>query len=412
MEQDDILNRFTLNDTTEINNTGEEIGRGAYGRVFKVYYYGTLCAAKEIHTILLENVDRRGLERTKTAYLRECRQCCALRHPSIVQFLGLYYPPATTPGDMPDDDTKLPVIVMELMQESLKSYIESAEQNNTTISYLSKLSILQDIAQGLRYLHHQNPPVIHRDLSPNNILLTAHLVAKISDLGVAKAVKHSCSKHMHTMTKVPGTSDFMPPEALEDSSKYGPPLDIFSYGGVALFVISQEWPVPLPVKRFDQSLNRSVVLTEVERRQRYVDKMTGNAEEIKPLVLSCLDENPIMRPVIAKVLEEVKDLKCHCQDQGEQNQQMQQHLRQQQPQLVATTHLQSDTSSDPVNQKLSEESFQDKSMPSEMTQDYATNYQVRVFYRDACTTCLIPCIPTIENEVASCLWFIHLAYFM
>ena len=86
MEQDDILNRFTLNDTTEISNTGEEIGRGAYGRVFKVYYYGTLCAAKEIHTILLENVDRRGLERTKTAYFRECRQCCALRHPNLYNF--------------------------------------------------------------------------------------------------------------------------------------------------------------------------------------------------------------------------------------------------------------------------------------------------------------------------------------
>ena len=83
--------------------------------------------------------------------------------------LGLYYPPSTSPEDTPDDDTKLPVIVMELMQESLKFYIESAEQSNTAISYLSKLSILQDVAQGLRYLHHQNPPVIHRDLSPKNI---------------------------------------------------------------------------------------------------------------------------------------------------------------------------------------------------------------------------------------------------
>ena len=54
MEQDDILGRFTLNDTEEITSTGEEIGRGAYGRVFKVNYYGTLCAAKEIHSILLE----------------------------------------------------------------------------------------------------------------------------------------------------------------------------------------------------------------------------------------------------------------------------------------------------------------------------------------------------------------------
>ena len=205
--------------------------------------------------------------------------------------------------------------------------------------------------------------------------MTAHLVAKISDLGVAKAVKLDSK---HTMTKVPGTSDFMPPEALEDSSKYGPPLDIFSYGGVALFVISQEWPVLLPVKRFDQSLNRSVVLTEIERRQRYVDKMIGNAEEVKPLVLSCLDENPNIRPVIARVLEEVKELKWHRQDQEEQNQQLQQHLRQQQQQLVAM-HLQSDTSSGPMNPKQSEESFQDRSIASEMTQDsYVTNYQVRI----------------------------------
>ena len=114
---------------------------------------------------------------------------------------------------------------MELIEESLKSYVEFAEQNNTIIPYLSKFSILQDVAQGLRYLHHQNPAVVHRDLSPNNILLTAQLVAKISDLRVAKAVKLDSKQ---TMTKVPSTSDFMPPEALEESS------DIFSYGSVAL----------------------------------------------------------------------------------------------------------------------------------------------------------------------------------
>ena len=360
MEGDDILHRFTLTDTAEISNTEEEIGRGAYGRVFKIYYFGTLCAAKEIHTILLENVSRQELERTKTTYLHECRQCCALRHPNIVQFLGLYYPSGGKRG------AKLPIIVMELMQESLKSYIESAEQSNTTIPYLSKLSILQDVAQGLRYLHHQNPPVIHRDLSPNNILLTAHLVAKISDLGVAKAVKLDSK---HSMTKVPGTSDFMPPEALEDSSKYGPPLDIFSYGGVALFVISQEWPVLLPVKRFDQSLNRSVLLTEVERRQKYINKL-GNAEEIKPLVLSCLDENPIIRPATAKVLEKVKEVKSHCQDQEKQNKEI---LKQQQEQLVLKVQtmppvlrageMKFISSVAEVNQKQSEESLHNKPRP-------------------------------------------------
>ena len=372
MEGDDILHRFTLTDNAGISSTEEEIGRGAYGRVFKIYYFGTLCAAKEIHTILLENVGRQELERTKTTYLRECRQCCALRHPNIVQFLGLYYPSGGKQG------AKLPIIVMELMQESLKSYIESSEQSNTTVPYLLKLSILQDVAQGLMYLHHQNPPVIHRDLSPNNILLTAHLVAKISDLGVAKAVKLDSK---HTMTKVPGTSDFMPPEALEDSSQYGPPLDIFSYGGVALFVISQEWPVLLPVKRFDQSLNRSVLLTEVERRQKYINKM-GNAGEIKPLVLSCLDENPIMRPATAKILEKVKELKSRCQDKEKQNQQ--QKLKQQEeqqlvskvqamPPLLRPAKFISSTA-EVVNQKQSEESLRNKSSVNKVSYTSCKSY--------------------------------------
>ena len=110
-------------------------------------------------------------------------------------------------------------------------------------------------------------------------------MAKIGDLGVAKAVKLDSK---HSITKVPGTSDFMPPEALEESSKYGASLNIFSYGGVALFVIS------LPVKRFDENLNRLVFLTEVERCQKYMDKMKENAKEIKSLVVSCLDENPKM----------------------------------------------------------------------------------------------------------------------
>ena len=307
MDETDILHRFTLSASEKLIATDEEIGRGAYGRVFKINYYGTMCAAKEIHSILLENIKRQELEQIKTTFLRECRQCCVLRHPNIVQFLGLHHSPSTRGRSRGrTTPSELPIIVMELMQSSLKSYVESSVQNKTPIPYVSKLSILQDIARGLMYLHHQNPPVVHRDLSPNNVLLTEHLVAKLSDLGVAKAIKADSKK---TMTKVPGTSDFMPPEALEDSSKYGPSLDIFSYGGVSLYLICQQWPELLPIKRFDPGLRKAVALTELERRQPYTEKVLGDAKDLKPIVLQCLDDDPHMRPIIEDVLDHVTQLK-------------------------------------------------------------------------------------------------------
>ena len=86
---------------------------------------------------------------------------------------------------------------------------------------------------GLCYLHNHDPPIVHCKLSPNNILLTAHRVTKISDLGVAKVIKADSRK---TMTKAPGTVDFMPPEALP---VYGPPMDVFSFAGIILHTFNQ-----------------------------------------------------------------------------------------------------------------------------------------------------------------------------
>ena len=72
-----------------VNPTEKEIGRGAYGRVFEVNYEGTLCAAKEVHALLLQYAQGDNLQRIKDDFLRECQIWSTLRHPCIVQFLGL-----------------------------------------------------------------------------------------------------------------------------------------------------------------------------------------------------------------------------------------------------------------------------------------------------------------------------------
>ena len=64
-----------------------------------------------------------------------------------------------------------------------------------------------------------------------------------------------------TMTKTPGTVAFMPPEALDDKPVYGPPLDMFSFGGVILHITSQQWPTPKAVKQFDPKTRKQIMLS-------------------------------------------------------------------------------------------------------------------------------------------------------
>ena len=71
-----------------VNSTGKEIGRGAYGRVFEVDYEGTLCAAKEVHALLLQYAHGDNLRKIIDDFLNECQIWSTLRHPCIVQFLG------------------------------------------------------------------------------------------------------------------------------------------------------------------------------------------------------------------------------------------------------------------------------------------------------------------------------------
>ena len=276
----------------------DELGRGAYGRVYAVNYYGTICAAKEIHSILVEGVGQAQMQRTVESFMRECRQCSTLRHPNIIQFLGVYYPSVVGSGGV-QGRLQLPVMVMEMMACSLTSLVDKHEK----IPVLIKFSIVHDVSLGLCYLHNHDPPIVHRDLSPNNILLTAHHVAKISDLGVAKVVKTDSRK---TMTQAPGTVDFMPPESLASSPIYGSPMDVFSFAGIILHTFNQQWPRPTDQVQFDPKTRKMVAFSEVERCQQYLNKLKGEAEVLRPLVEECLDNDPAVRPTIAAVCERIQ----------------------------------------------------------------------------------------------------------
>ena len=71
---------------TGVRPNGKDIGVGAYGRVFEVEYCGTVCAAKEVHPILVQGVSREEFEATKEAFLTECIRSGSLAHPNVVFF--------------------------------------------------------------------------------------------------------------------------------------------------------------------------------------------------------------------------------------------------------------------------------------------------------------------------------------
>ena len=292
---DDItiaLQNLTLTDVTPLD---QELGRGAYGKVFTVKYREKTYAAKEIHSLLLEVANPDEKRKIKNTFLRECYHCSLLRHPNIVRFIGVYYP---------ETDSVFPVMMMELMEDSLTHYVKKPN-----ISMKMKASILYDVAFGLNYLHTYNPPIIHRDLSPNNILMSRDSVAKISDLGVAKVVQADSRATQTMLTKAPGTVDFMPPESLGEMPNYDTSLDVFSYAGIVLHVVNQEWPSPTGQVSINPKTGKVTGLSEVERRQAHLDKMKGGAEVLKPLVKSCLHNLPSKRPTIAVVFKLLEPLK-------------------------------------------------------------------------------------------------------
>ena len=297
----------------DVRPTGEKIGSGAYASVEKVCIPGAVCAAKKIHSLFQDRseIPADDIRRAAAPFVSECRLMTTLRHPHIVQFLGVWFAP----------DSPLPTLVMELLCTDLHGLLEgtphggpdgaSQEETERKKPFFPldlKCSILHDVASGLCYLHERSPPVIHRDLSARNVLLTSGMVAKIADLGVARIV--SFIRGSSSMTKGPGAPVYMPPEAVAafferpELSSYDGTIDIFSFGVVSIFTLSQTFPQTL----LEPNYTENGVLrarTEIERRGHYMQSIYDSFPKGHPfitLIEGCLQNSGFLRPDTQGVL--------------------------------------------------------------------------------------------------------------
>lgn len=276
---------------------GKKLGDGSYGTVEEVSVPGLKCAAKRIHNLYLEVGSPEDIAHMRTTFVNECRLMSSLRHPHLVQFMGVCYHPGC----------RLPVLVMERLHTSLHERLESKE----VLPDDSKLSILIDVSRGLAYLHSHSPPIVHRDLTARNMLLTKSDVAKISDFGMARIVNIQPGQKVGTMTKGPGNAFYMPPEANEDRAKYSTPIDVFSFGNAALFTGTQKFPDPKNATYIDPKKRKLVARSEVERREdsfNLLSEKIGKDHPFTILVKECLQDIPEDRPTAVQLLDRLESI--------------------------------------------------------------------------------------------------------
>ena len=270
-----------------ITVTDQKLGIGSYATVFNLDYLGRKCAGKKIHEVLL-GLGSDAVTYTLQRFKDECIILSQICHPNIVQFLGVFF----QPGD------HVPILVMEFLPLNLDQCIDKYQLADET-----KYSILHDVALGLHYLHNQSSPIIHRDLSSNNVLLAPNMTAKISDLGVARMLNLSPQKITTHMTKAPGTPAFMPPEVMVEEPKYNTSVDIFSYGVLMIHVFSGKWPVPQSSQIRTEG-SRLIPVSEAERRQPFL-QMIGSDHPLMPLIHRCINNNPKMRANTYEIIDQL-----------------------------------------------------------------------------------------------------------
>ena len=274
--------------------TGKELGSGTYGRVIELISAGEIVAGKVFK--ISSNVHPQTLTNKMFGELSLMTQ---VYHPNVVQCKGVCLL----------ESEAMPVLLMERLMSSLHAYV--LDSTNSNIPLVRKLSILRDVAKGLVYLHSHKPAIIHRDLTGTNVLLDSELRAKISDFGNARIMDLDPEATPGIFTSLPGTPDYMPPEAQGDSAKCGPSMDVFSFGHLSLFTIIQSLVHPLFPPTYFDAQGEFRPRSEVMRRKQYLDKaeqLLKGKHTVVVLIKQCLHNDSAQRPQTAELERRLKDM--------------------------------------------------------------------------------------------------------
>ncbi|KAJ4773990.1 U-box domain-containing protein kinase family protein [Rhynchospora pubera] len=269
---------------TENFSDSRKIGEGGFGCVYKGFLRNTLVAIKKLHLQSLQ--DRSNFE-------QEIVILSKLRHPNLVTLIGAC--------------SEASALVYEYLPNGNLEDRLMCTGDTSPLTWQVRTRIIGELCSVLIYLHSTKPyPVVHGDIKPDNILLDANLVSKLSDFGISRILNNSSSNNtfLHR-TKTPrGTFQYMDPE-LFTTGTLTTKSDVYSFGIIVLRLLTRKSPINI----------RNEVENALEKNQLHliIDASAGDwpfvqAKQLVELGLRCTDLRRRYRPDLDSQWEVVEPL--------------------------------------------------------------------------------------------------------
>eukprot|EP00899_Mesostigma_viride_P020251 jgi/Mesvir1/28227/Mv04776-RA.1 len=251
----------------------EEIGRGAYKTVYKGFdrEEGMEVAWCKIRgTKGMSHADRERM-------FKEVAMLPLLDNKNIINMFGLW---RSASGELN--------IITELFTSGNLREFRHRHRDMDVRDILRKWG--RQILLGLDYLHSQDPPIVHRDLKSENILINGHTGdAKIADLGLATVVSHA-----RLAQSVLGTPQFMAPELYDEF--YDEMVDIYSFGMVLLELVTLRLP-------YDECETAAQIYKKVISKRPPAALESVKDSEVRAVIEWCISHDPDHRPTAAQLLQ-------------------------------------------------------------------------------------------------------------
>jgi tetratricopeptide (TPR) repeat protein len=256
-----------------------ELGRGGMG----VVYQARQCSLKRPVALKMILAGPHADPRAQARFRTEAEAVARLQHPNIVHIY-----------EVGECDGR-PFLCLEYVEGgSLLRKIAGLAQPEREAARL-----IETLARAVQYMHQRG--ILHRDLKPNNVLLTADGTPKITDFGLAKLLDAGAGP-TQTETMI-GTPSYMAPEqAASDAQKVGPPADVYSLGAILYELLTGRVPFhgDTPLSTLEQVRTQAPVPPRRVRRCVSVD--------LETICLKCLEKEPGRRYTNAGALAD--DLRC------------------------------------------------------------------------------------------------------